>query len=358
MAFNTKINLSDSKVYQDNGEALSLSGDTTIATVGDLRYQTHPTFTGDTQVIDKKYVDDNLISGLTACTTYSLESPAAVEVGGITVGTVLTGKTSNCLLEEILVPELYQTSVGTPSTSISASCTGIKEIACSISQEITPNYNAGAITPLYCTDNGTTRGGAWNAYSYTGPSLSEGYSGCTSCVINPYVVTISTQTWNVCTKYDEGACVKGSKGTVNPSYPTVCAQDSNTPASSNASINGVYPVWGTSSSITVLTKQSLVSMTTNCVTVGMVVETGGNKQKFEVACSWLASPTNRPLVAVEQWNTVSSAWECPGGSAAASLALWDKTAETENVQSISVGYCQYTHNSTDRDAVTIRLKFA
>ena len=45
MAFNTKFNLSDAKAYQASGNALSLSGDTTIATVGDLKYQTHPTFT-------------------------------------------------------------------------------------------------------------------------------------------------------------------------------------------------------------------------------------------------------------------------------------------------------------------------
>jgi len=45
MAFNTKINLSDAKTYQATGNTLSLSGNTTIATVGDLKYQTHPTFT-------------------------------------------------------------------------------------------------------------------------------------------------------------------------------------------------------------------------------------------------------------------------------------------------------------------------
>ena len=57
MAFNTKIDLYDSKVIQCANQILTLSGKTVIATSGDLRYQTHPTFTGATQIVDKCYVD-------------------------------------------------------------------------------------------------------------------------------------------------------------------------------------------------------------------------------------------------------------------------------------------------------------
>ena len=57
MAFNTKIDLYDSKVIQCANQILTLSGKTVIATSGDLRYQTHPTFTGATQIVDKCYVE-------------------------------------------------------------------------------------------------------------------------------------------------------------------------------------------------------------------------------------------------------------------------------------------------------------
>ena len=54
MAFNTKIDLSDSKAYQATGQTLTLSGQTKIATSTGLKYITHPTFTGTTQIVDKK----------------------------------------------------------------------------------------------------------------------------------------------------------------------------------------------------------------------------------------------------------------------------------------------------------------
>jgi len=87
-----------------------------------------------------------------------------------------------------------------------------------------------------------------NNYNYSGPSVSAGWNGQSSCNLIGYVVTSGSQTWNVCTRYDEGACVKGSKGTVNPTYPTVCAQDSITSAGSS-SITGILPwYWGTNAS--------------------------------------------------------------------------------------------------------------
>lgn len=108
MAFNTKIDLSNAKVYQADGQQLALSGDTVIATVGDLRYQTHPTFTGNTQVVDKKYVDDQII-GATGTSVYNLATPSTVEVGGLPATSTLTGFTSNQLLEKILVKYLLPT---------------------------------------------------------------------------------------------------------------------------------------------------------------------------------------------------------------------------------------------------------
>ena len=117
--FNSKINLSDAKVYQGDGQILTLSGDTKIATSGDLRYNVHPTFTGNTQIVDKKYVDDKVVSA-TGQTIYNLQTPATVTVGGITAGDQLTGKSSNCLLKEILTPyqlpsfSSFSNDVGTP----------------------------------------------------------------------------------------------------------------------------------------------------------------------------------------------------------------------------------------------------
>ena len=307
------------------------------------------------------FVDDvtgTLVTGATT-QTYEGQSPSAIEVGGIPIGTNISGCTFTQLWEDLLVPELYQTSVGTPSTSVGATLTGLREIGCSFSQTITPSYSAGAITPLYCTDNGTTRGGAANDYSYTGSGVSTGFFGCTSCVINPYVVTISTNLWTVCTRYDEGACVKGSKGTVNPTYPTVCAQDSCT-STGSVSVIGAYPLWATCDDITVpLEKFSpLCNMATaNNICLVLVDETASDKQKFEIPCAWLGSPTSRPLTGVCLWNSVGGSWEYQGGSAGNSLTYWTCSSATETVQSNSIGYCQFTYNGPQRGTVCIRLVF-
>jgi hypothetical protein len=126
-------------------------------------------------------------------------------------------------------------------------------------------------------------------------------------------------------------------------------------SAASGSIVGAYPLYGTTSSITVLTKQALQNMATaNNIQLNLVADSSPDKQKFEVPCAWLSS---RPLIGVCQWNTVSSQWEYPGGSAGTSLAIWSCSAASETVQALSIGYCRYTYNSTDRAAVCIRLVF-
>lgn len=99
-------------------------------------------------------------------------------------------------------------------------------------------------------------------------------------------------------------------------------------------------------------------MTTgNNICMNLVTEATPDKQKFEVPCAWLGAPTSRPLIGVCQWNTVSSAWEYPGGSAGASLALWTPSSSSETVQGNLIGYCRYTYNGVDRSSVCIRLVF-
>jgi hypothetical protein len=94
MAFSTKLQIINAKVEQQSGSTLTLSGDTTIADSGSLKYASHPTFILATEIVDKKYVDDNITGGV----LYSGKSPSTVTVGGLASGSVLTGKSSNQLL--------------------------------------------------------------------------------------------------------------------------------------------------------------------------------------------------------------------------------------------------------------------
>lgn len=181
--------------------------------------------------------------------TYNLASPAAICVGGIDVGTVLTGKTSFELFEEILVPELCGT-ITAPSIGIVLTCSGIKEIGCNISQTVTGNFNQGCINPQYCSVS-DKRSGLPNAYQFTGTGMPGPWQACSSLSASQnnasYDVISGSQSWGVCTRYDCGDPALGSKGTEYcAALPSGCT------SAANGSITGILPwYWGTNASGTI-----------------------------------------------------------------------------------------------------------
>jgi hypothetical protein len=274
------------------------SGNTTVTQSGNtvVIYSTGGTGGGTWGSITGTLSDQtdlwDVLTGLSANTIYNLQSPVAICVGGVNVGYVLTGKSLSCIIQDILVPELFQTSVGTPSTSVGGAG-GTYEVGCSLSLTITPTYTAGAITPLYCSTSPFTRGGVANAYNYKGCCLPDtGFITNTSCSVNPYIVSAGTQTWCVRTRYNVGSCIKGSKGTVNPTYPTVCPASGCTTFGST-SLSGIYPYYygkltgGTRPSVT----NALV--TTCCMCKCVASSTGTVTITFGSSASeytWLAIP--------------------------------------------------------------------
>ena len=231
MAFNTKIKIDDQHVEQGVGTTLTLSGNT--------RYGSHPTFTGDTQIVDKKYVDDNIVTA-TGSTVYSspLLSPAAVAVGGIDVGYVLTGKTSNEIIQDLLFPEICGTLTA-PSTSTSLSQTGTREVGCVLpSINVTSTFSRGSIDPQGCSDS-PFRSGAANSYVFSGTQVAGTYSCTTSPVIKEvtgYTVGAGANTWGSCTFYDAGVQPKSNK---NNDFSSPLGAGNTT--ANNASLTGLYP---------------------------------------------------------------------------------------------------------------------
>lgn len=231
----------------------------------------------------------DILTDISGSTVYNLQSPAAICVGGVNVGYVLTGKTLACIIQDMLVPELFQTSVGTPSTSI-AGVSGTYEVGCTLSVTITPSYNAGTVTPVYQTTSPYTRGGALLGYSFAGPSVSAGFCGCTSCNLPAYSVALGSNTWTVCTSYGVGACIKGSKGTVNPSYPTACPAGCT--SNGSATLSGIYPYYYGK-----LTSGSRPAVTNSLITGGTKVVAGStgtitvNFNSSSSEYTWLAIPS-------------------------------------------------------------------
>jgi len=345
MGFTTKVQIDDQHVVQGTGTTLTLNSGSTTA------YDGHPVFTGDTQVVDKKYVDDNVVSG----STYSLLSPAAIEVGGIPVDYVLTGKSSNCIIQDMLYPELCGTLTNAcVSSFVAAPTTSIYEIGCSASITLTATFNQGCIDPQYQSLS-DKRSGLPNTYCYDGPQIGPVSVASTSPTnatgVTSYTIAVGNNTWGVCVASDAGSPAISNKGNQFAAALGAC-----TSPVVNRTVVGAYPLFATTSAIGTCTKQTLVDMSSaNNIQYTLVTETGGDKQAFQIPCAMLTARSG--LKGVCQFNTVSSQWEYPGGSAGASLALWDDSAATQTIQSASIGYCNYLHNGPDRESVQVRLVF-
>ena len=214
MAYNTKINLTDDKVCQSSGGLLTLSGNTVIGTSGSMNYAQQPSWTGDTQVATKKYVDDAVVSGVTGGTVYNLASPSTVDVGGIDAGTTLTGKDSNTILEEILTP--YQTPT---FSDFSSEMSTPVEVGTVLSGSKSFNW--------VFTDSPNVQATTMCIIDVTNSSTLIATNISTT---SPQPVTISTVTFTTCGELQQ---YKG------------CAQDSCGAAfgSSNHTITGLYPYW-------------------------------------------------------------------------------------------------------------------
>lgn len=297
------------------------------------------------------YVNTVISSGI----TYNLTSPSVISVGGISAGTVLSGKTVTEILEELLVPTLYPTLTA-PSNSISITPSGLFEIGCIIpSLTITSCFNPGCINPQYSSSCDKRSNGA-NYHCFIGNTIGGSYlcsSQSLSKSISTYSVVSGSQSWQTYVNYSGGTQPKDSRGG-NYCLPLSTGNTS----TCCVSITGSYPIWTTCSNISGMSKISLYNMATaNNIQISLVAEVSPNKQRFEIPCAWLGAPVNRPLVGVLQCNTLNGCWEYPGGSAACSLNFWNTSASIEFVQGNTVDYCRYTYNGADRNSVNIRLVF-
>lgn len=290
--------------------------------------------------------------------SYQNSNPTNVAVGGIPDASTFfaSEKTFSETMEAMFYPTEYPTLTA-PSSGFSDNVSNLQEIADSINIQFTGTFSRGSINPQYNADS-PYRSGLGNTVYMSGPSLDLSIGSYPATpynhTLNNYDVSIGTQTWNSHWDYDAGVQPFDSAG--NP-YDSSLAAGST--SSNSVSFEGVYPLFGTTVNIAIMTKQSLVSMlSANNIVFSMVPESGGNKQAFEIPNAWTSSPTNRPLTGVETYNTVSLTWEYEGGTAITSLTYWTTSVTIRTIQSDpSVNYTKYTYNGPDRSAIQIRLNF-
>ena len=190
------------------------SGSTTITT------------SGDTVIIDS-----------TADIEYTLASPSNIEVGGVPIGTVLTGRTLEDIIEDMLVTVFFPTLVN-PNNAFSDDAANIQEVGVTAATiNYTATFDRGLITPPYGTSG--FRSGIPTGYTYTGTDLN--FSVASSSLsdvqaITGYTILAGTQTWTNTVDYTEGEQPKDSEGN-NYLSPL----PSGTTGSKSLSITGIYP---------------------------------------------------------------------------------------------------------------------
>jgi hypothetical protein len=249
-------------------------------------------------------------------------------VGGITDGDSFTGETMQDMWDFLLKQEKFPVLTA-PSSTFTASITGYREIGEIINIDFSSVFNRGSISPQY-TATSPYRSGLPNNYVYTGTGLSNQASTALTDAqsITGHTVTSGNQSWTGRVAYDAGVQPKSSYGN-DYSTPLAAGQTS----AVTRTIIGVYPVFATTSSITTLTKQTLIANGNEISTV-LVAETGGNKQKVDFPNTWGS------ITKLEQYNSLSNQWDV------IDLSTFTVTSVIETVQGISVNYNRYTHNGS------------
>jgi len=308
------------------------------------------------EVIDSSSGIITLISDASGGSSYENPDPVDETVGGITDGDYffVGGKTFSETMEAIFYPLAFP-SLTNPSSTFTENVAYLQKIGDSISIQFTSTLNRGSINPQYDADS-PYRSGPGNTVYYGGSGLPGSVATSVSPniqTVNPYVVIQGVQVWTNYWSYDSGVQPFDSKG--NPYDASLAAGNTST---DSVSLEGVYPLFGTTVDIATLTEQPLVSMITgDHIEFQMVAEPpfGTDRQKFDIPDTWLAS---RPLVSVQFYSDLESAWKYEGGSEFSSLTYWTTSSETHIINGI-VPYTRYSYNPVDKQGVVLyRLNFS
>lgn len=217
----------------------------------------------------------------------------------------------------------------TPPTVSMTTPSALQKVGASYNVNLTLTYNqndGGGITSQKIEKNGT-QVSSTNTFSET---------------LN---VPIGLTTYKGTVNYAQGPVKDNSIGIPDPVGRIPAGSKSTT-----KNIEGVYPLFATTSSITVATEQPLVSMqNANNIVLNLVGESGGNKQFFDIPQEWL---DNRPLTKIEFFDFNTNAWNSQN-----QLNTFTAVANTHVVNGNTVNYKRYTNSGSNRGAIRMRLIF-
>lgn len=177
------------------------------------------------------------------CGAYSLSTPATCTVGGITAGDTLTGKTLECLLQEILAPYIVPTF-----SSFNISGSYPIEVGASLSGTKTFTWST--------TTSGNVASNSIGVCEVGGSLLGSGLANDGSEVLNIGTKTNTsptTWTWQItgCSTQDNDISRNVSKCSIYPYYWGVEPSGSRPPVTNDLVTGGTKVVGNSNSTVTV-----------------------------------------------------------------------------------------------------------
>jgi len=270
-------------------------------------------------------------------------------VGGYPAGTDVSSLKGDDLItmwDNLLFPTVNPTYIAPSNTFTITPATELQIIGNNIDISTNAALNKGQIQINGVFQN--YRSGDASTYFYTDPSGNtlliqvDTSDGTNTQAINGYEIQLGYQNFTNQISYKDGPQPLTNKG-VPYGTPLIGGITSNI----TRRYEGVYPIFATTSNITTYTQQPLYSMITGQnIIMAMAPESGSDKQSFDLPDAF------RPLVSIEQLNTVSNNYE------PIDINTWlPITSVTHNINGNLISYDRYTYNGSGRSNVSIRLKF-
>jgi hypothetical protein len=283
---------------------------------------------------------------------------ADLTVGGIDQGTTVTVGTNDKNTETLikLLTKIFYPTFIAPTFSIAQNAGSLREVGQSVDVLLTLNFNRGSI-------NGLKVSGIWQPSTFqayrAGIVENNGYKFIAATSLGADVI----QNFNTYTKvghivlqgdnifqgtvtYQQGPQPIDS---VNANFSTPLIAGTSPIQSSQ--FEGVYPIFATTTSTAVATKQSLVSMLTgnNLQYTLVAEETDSNKQFFELPAAWIAS---RPLGTINYFSVIANTFDPTN-----KIGDFTVTSTTQVVQGNAIAMKRYTYNGPKRGSQLIKLIF-
>ena len=274
-------------------------------------------------------------SGGTYSSSFGPTISVPYTVGGITAGTLvnqLSGSSVNQVIDQLLFPNVSPTFIS-PSYNLGINLSSLQIIGTTVSTTLTGNYNPGSINQPWTGGSFQNfRGGTSINYNFISINQSNNSYTFNLNIIPGYDVFTSSVTY-----------ATGSQPLDNK-FNNYGSRLVSGILNSSVQIEGVYPIYSTTTTITSQDVMTASMITGNNIQIQLATQSSNlNVQKFWLPSIWVAS---RPLFGI--YTFVSTTFS----------TVNTINSFSSSVASIgSVSYQQYAYNGVNRGTVLIKITF-